>query len=89
VDFEYDQGKSAINKTKHDIDFEEAQALWDDPRRVEVPARSTDEPRSLVIGMIGSNHWTAVVTHRGESIRLISVRRARDDEVAIYEGDEV
>ena len=30
--------------------------------------------------------WKAVVTYREERIRIISVRRSRDEEVAIYEG---
>jgi hypothetical protein len=87
--FEYDGGKSAANKAKHGIDFEEAQELWRDPSRVEVPARTTDEPRWLVIGKIAARHWSAVIARRGENIRLISVRRARDEEVAIYESGEI
>lgn len=50
--FEYDGEKSAANKPKHGIDFEEARELWADPARVEIPARVTDEPRWLVIGRI-------------------------------------
>lgn len=67
-------------------DFEEAQTLWDDLDLVELPAKTTDEQRSLVVGMIGGKHWSAVITYRGESIRLISVRCARKEEVAIYES---
>lgn len=84
--FEYDLDKSAGNKRKHGIDFEEAQTLWDDPDLVEIPAKTTDEPRMLVIGMSGGKHWSAVITCRGENIRLISVRRARKEEVEIYES---
>ena len=84
--FEYDLDKSAGNKRKHGIDFEEAQTLWDDPDLVEIPAKTTDEPCALVVGMIGGKHWSAVITYRGESIRLISVRRARKEEVEIYES---
>jgi uncharacterized DUF497 family protein len=87
--FEYDRDKSAANKEKHGIDFEEAQALWEDPLLVEIPARVTDEPRWLVIAKIGDRHWSAVITRRGDNIRLISVRRSRDDEVEIYESDQV
>jgi len=89
VDFEYETEKSAANKRKHDIDFEEAQELWLDPAAVEIPARVTDEPRWVVIGKIGEKHWSAVITRRNESIRLISVRRSRDEEVELYESDEV
>lgn len=86
MEFEFDPNKSEANRRKHGIDFVEAQALWDDPDRVEVPARTTDEPRSLVVARMASRYWSAVVTPRGGKIRIISVRRARPEEVAIYEG---
>ena len=86
--FEYDPAKSAENKRKHGIDFAEAQALWTDPAVVEIPARVTDEPRWVVIGRIEDKHWSAVITRRNENIRLISVRRARVEEVAIYESED-
>ena len=60
MEFEYDPEKSESNKTKHGIDFIEAQALWHDEERVEVPARTEDEPRSMVIGRIGARVWSAV-----------------------------
>lgn len=86
MDFEFDPDKSAANKDKHGIDFEEAQALWDDPRLVEVPATTTNEPRFLVVGTMQGKHWSGVVTYRDNRIRLISVRRSRAEEVRIYEG---
>jgi uncharacterized protein len=84
--FEFDLGKSDMNKKKHGIDFREAQALWDDADLIEIPARTTNEPRFLVIGVIAGNHWSAVITYRGDHIRLISVRRSRKEEIGIYEG---
>jgi uncharacterized DUF497 family protein len=87
--FEYDPDKSAENKRKHGIDFEEAQALWSDAALVEIPARTSDEPRWLLIGKIDEKHWSAVVTRREENIRLISVRRSRDEEVRIYESEDI
>ena len=83
--FEFDPEKSAANRAKHGIDFEEAQALWNDARLLEAPARTSDEPRFLVIGKIGDSIWSAVVTRRGDSLRIISVRRARKEEIAHYE----
>jgi len=83
--FEFDAAKSAANKAKHGINFVEAQELWLDPDRLERPARPTDEPRFLLIGQITETVWTATVTYRHEeTIRLISVRRARDSEKAQY-----
>ncbi len=87
--FEFDPAKSAANKAKHGIDFVEAQALWLDPDRIEVPARPMNEPRLLVIGQIAQTTWTATVTYRHEStIRLISVRRARQSEEEKYREED-
>ena len=84
--FDFDSQKSALNKRKHGIDFREAQALWNDPRRLEVPARTENEPRFLMIGTIEAMHWAVVITYRGDRIRIISARRARAEEVRWYEG---
>lgn len=86
MEFEYDPVKSAANQQKHGIDFIEAQALWWDPDRVEVPARTEGEPRWLIIGHVGAVCYSAVVTYRDDRVRLISVRRSRNEEVAIYEN---
>lgn len=84
--FEFDSKKSESNQAKHGIDFVAAQSLWNDPMLLEIPAKTDDEPRFLVIGLIDGKHWSAVMTYRGAHIRLISVRRARSEEVALYES---
>jgi uncharacterized DUF497 family protein len=84
--FEYDPRKSQLNREKHGIDFEEAQALWKDENRLEIPARKVDEPRSLLIGQINGIMWSAVITYRDDNIRIISVRRSRTEEVELYES---
>ena len=84
--FEFDASKSKSNLSKHNIHFVEAQLLWNDPALLEIEAKTEDEPRYLVIGLIGEKHWSAVITYRGPHIRLISVRRARTEEVALYES---
>lgn len=86
MEFEFDSHKSEENKKRHGMDFVEAQMLWDDPDRIEVPARTIDEPRFLVIGKIADKCWSGIITYRGEKIRLISVRRSRREEVEIYES---
>lgn len=86
MEFEFDPAKSAANQAKHGLDFVQAQELWEDTMRIEVPARTEGESRWLVIGRIGRRHFSAVVTYREEKIRVISVRRSRAEEVAIYEG---
>lgn len=84
--FEFDLAKSTANKAKHGIDFAEAQAIWNDANRLEIPARSTTEPRSQIIGRIQQTLWAAFVTYRHDTIRIISVRRARKKEEAQYHG---
>ena len=84
--FEFDPNKSEANKQKHGIDFVEAQTLWNDVDRVEVPAQTVDEPRIVVIGVISGKHWSAVITLRGAKTRIISVRRSRGEEIEIYES---
>ena len=87
MEFEFDPAKSAANAAKHGIDFEAARAIWDDRNRVETGgAFYGNEERSRVIGRIDGKIWTAIVTHRAERIRLISVRRARDNEALAYHG---
>jgi uncharacterized DUF497 family protein len=86
MEFEFDSNKSKSNKRKHGIDFVEAQALWEDPDLIEIPVRTSDEPRFLVIGNISGKHWSGVITYRGEKIRIISVRRSRKEETDIYES---
>ena len=68
------------------MDFYEAQALWDDPDLIEIPARTADEPRFMVIGKIAGTHWSGVTTYRGNAVRIISVRRSWKEEIDIYEG---
>ena len=84
--FEFDPDKSAVNEAKHGIGFDDAQALWDDPWLLEAPARTADEPRFMAIGRIEGRYRSAICTRRGDRIRLISVRRARKEEVERYEG---
>lgn len=86
MEFEFDKNKSNSNKKKHKIDFNEAQEIWDDPDLIEIPIKTSDEPRYLVIGKISEKHWSGIITYRKEKIRIISVRRSRQEEVELYEG---
>jgi len=86
MEFEFDENKSWMNKQKHGIDFYAAQALWDDPDRIEIPARTMDEERFLLIGKIAKIHWSAIFTYRKTNIRIISARRSRREEIKIYES---
>ena len=86
MEFEFDEQKSRANRVKHGIDFTDARALWEDVDVLEIPARTEDESRTVVIGRIGETHWSAIVTYRGERVRIISVRRSRRKERELYES---
>lgn len=82
--FEYDPDKSKRNQKKHGIDFDTARKLWEG-RFVEFPAKSIGEDRRLLIGKMKGVCWSAIITKRGGKIRIISVRRSRDEEKDLYE----
>jgi uncharacterized DUF497 family protein len=87
MNFEYDENKSNANKLKHNIDFKEAQKLWNDPFAFEIPSlQNQDEDRFLVLGRIKDKNYTAIITYRGNNIRIISVRRSREKEIKLYES---
>ena len=86
MEFEFDQSKSESNREKHGISFIQAQALWDDHDLIEILARTTDEPRFLIVGKIKDLHWFVIISYRGANIRIISVRRSRKEEVEFYES---
>ena len=84
MDFEFDPRKSKTNKAKHGIDFVEAQELWKS-KHVLLGAKDALEKRYMVIGRSGSEHWSAIITYRGGTIRIISVRKSTLSEIETYE----
>lgn len=84
MEFDYDSEKSKSNRKKHGIDFVEAQYLWDDPTHIIVPARSFTEERYALIGNFNQSLWTCIFTLREKNLRIISVRKARDEEKEGY-----
>jgi uncharacterized protein len=88
MEFEFDPIKSEGNRNKHGLDFVTAQQLWQDGNLITLPSNYPDEPRYISIGVIGEKHWAAVFTERGTNIRIISVRRARDNEKELYERNK-
>ena len=86
--FEWNEQKNLMNTAKHGIDFETSTQLWNDNGRIEIHTTFPDENRSIIIGRIGRKLWAAVFTQRGESISIISVRRARRKEAILYEKEK-
>jgi uncharacterized protein len=66
------------------MDFVEARALWKS-KVVLLSAKDVVEKRYMVIGTIGSQHWSAIITYRGTTIRIISVRKSTSLEIEAYE----
>lgn len=81
--FEFDLGKSAINKQKHGISLEDAAVLWAVPH-IDLAARSEEESRYMLIGKLQGRMYTCIYTKRQEKIRLISARRSRENEERWY-----
>jgi uncharacterized DUF497 family protein len=84
--FQWDEPKSQANRLKHGIGFEEACAAWDDERGLDEALPFVTEPRRVRIAAVGGKLWFCVYTLRGETVRIISVRRARISEERAY-GD--
>ena len=84
--FEFDPAKSEANLTKHGIDFEAAQALWQEAVFAEGPTNSSGEERWMRVAMAAEKLWAAIFTVRDGRIRLISVRRARANEAKQYDS---
>ena len=88
MQFEYDPAKSISTSRKHGINFDQAKGLWLDSNLFILPSRFPDEPRFLAVGRIDERFFTAIFTERDDRIRLISVRRAREEELKLYEQNQ-
>jgi uncharacterized DUF497 family protein len=86
--FEYDENKSKSNLIKHGIDFETAKQLWNDSGAVLLISGNSgnDYMRNLYVAQLDGIIYTAIITTRGENIRIISVRHARESEREAYYG---
>lgn len=82
--FEFDASKSLLNKQKHGIDFVKTQTLWRGPF-IEFAAKSDFESRFAILGVIDGKLHTCIYTLRNDVIRIISCRRARENERKLYE----
>jgi len=83
VKFEWDEAKSQTNYEKHGLSLSCAQLMWEG-RVLELESNQPGEPRKLAIGKIGGKFWTVIFTLRGESVRIISARRSRENEKNLY-----
>ena len=91
IDFEWDQVKADKNRKKHGVSFDDAVTVFADPFSITIPDpdHSVDEQRFVDIGTsAGGAVLVVVYTERGDSIRIISCRKATGSERQLYEeGD--
>ena len=86
--FEWDEEKAAANLAEHEVSFNEAKTVFDDPLYVDFydPDHSYDEHRYLIVGE--SQHRRLLIvsyTERGDAVRLISAREVTAAERKAYE----
>ncbi|MGH7827298.1 MAG: BrnT family toxin [Candidatus Binatia bacterium] len=89
--FEWDPRKEAENRRKHGISFREAATVFSDPLSTEFPDpdHSHDEQRYIIIGMSRRDRILVVAhTEEGDTIRIISARRATRPERRFYEEEK-
>jgi uncharacterized DUF497 family protein len=91
VQYEWDNGKAAVNLRKHGVDFADAIAALEDSNRLEeIDAQLVyGEERIQVIGMADGDVLFVIVTLRGEdTCRIISARKAtRHEQDRYYSGN--
>lgn len=83
MEFEWDEAKRLKVLEKHGIDFVDLDILFDGPV-LWADARSLGEAREMAVGWSGSAIVAVVFTRRGEKLRLITARRARENEKRAY-----
>ncbi len=78
--FEWDEEKRLLNLKRHGIDFERAGQIFDGRPVITRATLRVGEDRWMTTGHLEGRYVTVIWTWRGERIRLISARRARDGE---------
>ena len=86
---DFDPAKDEANRSKHGVSLAFGARVFEDADHVVLPSlRPIDgEDRYKVVGMVDDRLWTAVHVRRGETIRMISVRRSNSDEQRDYDRD--
>ena len=84
MDYEWDERKRAANLSKHGFDFRDAIALFDGRPVYNYGSRRAEEDRVVTVGSLNEVFVAVVWTERDSVIRLISMRRARDEEKRAY-----
>jgi uncharacterized DUF497 family protein len=82
--FKWDPAKAKANIVRHGVSFEEAQGVSADLQALELLDDSTEEERWRLLGRAGSKILMVVYTERGDTVRIISARKASKREQEVY-----
>ncbi len=88
--FEWDVAKARDNETKHDVTFDEAVTVFDDPLSLTIadPDHSETEDRFVTLGIsVASRLLVVVHVERLDTIRIVSARPATRSEQRTYEEE--
>ena len=90
MNFEWDENKNKSNQEKHEIDFNDAKDVFEDPKSIETEdtRKEYGEKRFIIIGKARNVILTVVYTIRATAIRLISARRSRRNERNNYNSQQ-
>lgn len=84
MDFKWDENKREINLAKHSLDLAAGIDLFDGRPVYSYPSLRGNENRYVTVGKLAERYVAIVWTKRENAIRLISLRRARDEEKRKY-----
>lgn len=85
--FEWDKVKAQSNARKHGVKFNEVEPVFYDPLAITIEDDVEGETRFITYGVDMLGRVLAVAyTWRGDSIRIISARKATQREKASYES---
>lgn len=89
MEFDFDPAKDEANRFKHGLRLAFGVRVFDDPRHSVIPTirQGDEEERFKAVGLVNGKLYTAVHVWRGETIRLISVRRSNASEQRDYHSD--
>jgi uncharacterized DUF497 family protein len=85
VEIEFDPAKDALNIAKHGLSFTDFSGFDRDPALTVDSRMDYGETRYRAFGRISGAGYCLVFTVRGEAMRIIGFRRARDKEMSRYE----
>lgn len=86
MEFEWDEKKAVANFRKHGVLFPYATSVFLDESRIEWldDHEGYGESRFVTVGIINGREMAVVYTVRDNKIRMISARKADQDEIEDY-----